>query len=54
MGEETILSELTGHYTLTAKEQEYMRGIIAAIQNELGEMPHDVWEKFKIQPYKSH
>lgn len=52
LSEDTIISELKGVKKLTEDEESYLRGIIAAIQNELGEMPYDVWKKFNIHPYK--
>lgn len=54
LGEETLISELKGINKLTDKEKSYLRGIIAGIQNELGEMDENIWRQYNIEPYQGY
>ncbi len=51
LSEDTIVSELKGSDKMSEEHQYYLRGIISAIQNELGEMDDSIWEQFKVKPY---
>lgn len=53
LGENTLISELKGAQKLTEDEQSMLRTIIAGIQNDLGDIPAEFWEKINIQPYSS-
>ena len=53
IGEDTLIGDLKGCDKLTEDQQRYLRGIIAAVQNELGDMDHEIYEKFNVTPYKS-
>ena len=51
IGEDTYMSHMAGESKLTKEEWHYLSGIICAIQNELGEMPDEIWKKFNVEPY---
>lgn len=53
ISENTLVSELKGNDKLTDDEAAYLRAIIAGVQNDLGDMPEDIWKKFNVEPYKS-
>lgn len=54
LGEDTLVGDLKCTNQLTDEQANYLRGIIAGIQNELGDMDLNIWEKFNVKPYKTH
>lgn len=49
--EDVYIGDLQGSDKLTDKEESLLRAIIAGMQNDLGELPDEIWTKLKVKPY---
>ena len=54
IGDETIVGDLKGVDKLTHEQESCLRRVIASIQNELGEIDKNIFDKFDVEHYKNN
>jgi len=54
IGDETIVGDLKGVDKLTYEQESCLRRVIASIQNELGEIDKNIFDKFDVEHYKNN